>query len=204
MARERKAEVSEAPALLQAVRATVSTLETRARAYRWAVICIGVAIVSPVLLALALLSWRPLSYVALFVPAVGVFLVSDSWAVLSWQRHILQMWIRDDFKLSDLRQTLQGMRHLPAGTVKGMLDRLPASERPEQLDQLSAPAKSSVAAGCLERAHWQDRRTLLSTIGTTLLVCSLAAAVSIQIFTPLLIALVGLLLIVSSQWAARW
>ena len=137
------------------------------------------------------------------MPVVGSFLVFDGWVMRSWQRRILEMWIRDTVTLSDLRETLQGMRHLPAGTVTGMLDRLPASERPQPLDQLSASAKTSVAASCLERAHRQDRRTLLSTTGATILAGSLAAAIWIQVFALVLIAPVGLVLIVAAQWAGR-
>ncbi len=191
------------PPLLQAVRTTLGTLQTRARAYRWAVSCIGIVLLAPVTLALVWVTWRPLSFAALLVPVVGGFLVFDGWVMRSWQRRILEMWVRDTFALSDLRETLQGMRHLPAGTIAGMLDRLPPSERPQQLDRLSASAKSSLAARCVERTHRQDRRASLSTTGSTILACSLAAAPWIQVLVLVLIASVGLVLIVAAQWAGR-
>lgn len=200
--REREAEVSEGPVLLQAVRATVTTIETRARIYRWAVVCVAMALVGPILLALAFLSWRPLPYVALLVPVVGAFLVIDSRTVLSWQRRVLHMWLSGDLGLSDLRQTVQAMRHVPAGTVAGMLDRLPPSEPPQQFDRLPTDSKASVAERCVARTSRQDRRTLLSTAGATLLVCSVAVTVSLQAATPLLVAPVGLLLIASSRRAS--
>lgn len=196
---ETSGDVDDAPALVQAVRATHGTLERRARAYRAAVICVGVGLVAPILIAAVRLAWRPLLLMALLVPVVGIFLVMDSWTVRVWQRRMLEMWIRDALRLSDLRATLQGMRHLPTGTVRAMLDRLPASERPEELDQLAPTARSSLAASCLERARRQDRRMTLSALGATLVACSLAATGSIRVLALLSVALLGLALIVASQ-----
>jgi hypothetical protein len=190
-----------APALLQAVRATLGTLERRARAYRAAVICVGVALVAPILLALARLAWRPLLLATLLVPVVGIFLVIDGLTVRVWQRRILKMWTRDALRLTDLRATFEGMRHLPTATVRGMLDRLPASERPDELDQLAAAARSSLVAGCLERARRENRRTALSAIGATLLACSLAATGSTRILVLLPVALLGLVLVIASRLA---
>ena len=188
---------------MRAVRATHGTLERRARAYRAAASCASIVLVVPILIAAARLAWRPLLFVALLVPVVAIFLVIDSRTVRAWQQRILEMWIRDALKLSDLRATLQGMRHLPTGTVRAMLDRLPASERPAELDQLIAAARSSLAAGCLERARREDRRAALSAIGATLLACALAAAGSIRALALLPVALLGLALIVASQLAGR-
>jgi hypothetical protein len=44
---------------------------------------------------------------------------------------------------------------------------------------------------------------LLSTTGSTILACSLAAAPWIQVLVLVLIASVGLVLIVAAQWAGR-
>jgi hypothetical protein len=201
MANGREAKPFGAAALLQAVTATTAAIQRRARIYRCAVFGVVLALVVPVLLALVSLSWRPLTYVVLLVPVVGVLLVMDSRTVLDWQHRVLHMWLAGDFGLSELCQTVEAMRHLPTGTVKGMLDRLPTSEPPHHPDQLSAPGKASIAEICLERDHRQGRRTLLSAIGATLLACSVGAAVSIQEATLLVVGLVGLLLIASSRLA---
>jgi fatty acid desaturase len=199
MAVERDAGRSAAAPLLQAVNATTAVIQRRARIYRWAVGGALVAVVVPLLLALILLSWRPLPYIVALVPVVGALLVIDSRTVLAWQQRVLRMWLAGDFGLSELRRMIESMRYLPAGTVKGMFERLPASEPLHQIDQLPAPGKASFAERCLERDRRQDRRTLLSATGATLLACSVAVAVSIESTAPLLVGLAGLVLIVSSR-----
>lgn len=201
MCPEASEDVEDAPALLQAVRATQRTLERRARAYRAAAICVGVVLVAAVLIAVARLDWRPLLLAALLVPVVGIFLIIDSRTVRAWQRRILGLWMREALSLSELRATLQGMQHLPTGTIRGMLDRLPASEHPEELDQLAAAARSSLAAGCLECARREERRTVLSAIGATVFVCSLAATGSTPVLVLLPAALLGLVLVIASRLA---
>ena len=190
--------MSEAPALLEAITVTVGTIQTRARVYRWAVVGIAVALAVPVLSALVFLSWRPLPWVVLLVPVVGVFLVVDSWISLRWQRRVLGLWLSRALDLSHFRTTIGTMRHLPAGTVAGMLGRLPPSEVSER--DRPAPSEASVAERWLDRTRRQDRRTLLATVGATLAACSVAVAASVWTIAPLGAALVGLLLIVSSRW----
>jgi hypothetical protein len=190
------------PVLLEAVRSTIETIEARARIYRWAVICVAASFIVPVLLALALLSWRPLPYLALVVPAVGAFLVIDGRTVLDWQRRILDMWLSRNLTLADLRQTLQAAAHLPAGTVTGMLDGLPTYDPTQRLDQLLPAGRASLLRACTATAYRQDRRTLLSTAGTTLFSCSVATAIASGAVTPLLGAPVGLLLFLASRWLA--
>jgi hypothetical protein len=198
-AHAREATASEAPALLQAVHATIQAIQTRARTYRWAVACVALALVVPIVLALAFLSWRPLPYVAMVVPVVGTFLVIDSRIVLNWQCRVLDMWLARELTLSELRQMVQAMRHLPTGTVTGMLGRLPASPPSEQPDKLRATGRASIVRDCVARAQRQERRSVLSTAGATLLVCSIAATVSLQAAIALLLAPLGLLLIASSR-----
>jgi hypothetical protein len=193
------AAASQVPPLLEAVRATVTALEARAWIYRWAIIGATAALLGPVFLSLILMSWRPMPWVAVVIPIVGAFLVVDGRAVLRWQRHLLASWLSGHLRLTDLRQTLGAMKHLPAGTLVGMLDRLPSSEPPQQLDELPMPARVSVAERCLRNAGCQDRRTLLATIGMALCACSAAGAVSFRVAAPLLAAPVGLLLIVCSR-----
>jgi fatty acid desaturase len=195
----REATPSEVAALLHAAAATSAAIQRRARIYRWAVFGIVLALIVPILIALVSLSWRPVPCVVMLVPVVAVLLVIDSRTVLEWQRRVLHMWIAGDFRLSGFRSTIEGMRHLPTETVKGMLGRLPTSEPPHNLDQLSAAAKASAAEICLERDRRQGLRTLLSAIGATLLACSVGAAISIQVAPLLLVGLVGLALIESSR-----
>jgi hypothetical protein len=197
---EREGGAAEVPALLQAVRATVAALETRARVYRWAVVSVALAFVVPIVLTIVSLSWRPLASVALLVPVVGAFLVVDSRIVFGWQRRVLHLWVSSDFGLSDIRQTVQAIRYLPSGTIVGMLDRLPRSDAPRDDERSSALGRASLAESSLERVRRQDRRTLLSVIGATLLAGSAAAGVSIHGAVPLLGAAVGLALLLSTRW----
>jgi len=198
--RERDGGAAEAPALLRAVRATVAVLETRARVYRWAVVSVAMAFVVPIVLTIVSLSWRPLASIALLVPVVGAFLVIDSRIVFAWQRHVLHLWVSADFGLSDIRQTVQAIRYLPSGTIVGMLDRLPRADSPYDDEQSSALGRASLAESSLEGVRRQDRRTLLSVIGATLLDCSAAAGVSIHGAAPLLGVAVGLALLLSTRW----
>src|SRR5262245_12489246 len=131
MANQRAAIVPGPPALLRAVRGTVEAIERRSRVYRWSVVAIASSLVAPVIVALVVMSWHPLVYAIMFAPAVGAFLIIDSWVVFCWQRRILQLWLAEDLRLADLRQTIRAMRHLPTATVTGMLSRLPPTDPPQ-------------------------------------------------------------------------
>jgi hypothetical protein len=197
--RSAQAEVSKVPPLLRAIRATVSTVDARGRAYRWAVVAMAFAVCAPLLWALVSLSWRPLPFAALVVPVVGSFLVVDNQLVVRWQRRILTAWASGDFPLSAFRQTLQAIRHLPASTVAGMVERLPTSDAPDYCDRLPEAARGSVVGLCLARTERQTQRTLLATAGSALLVSSIAVAVLLESISFLAGAVAGLLLIGSSR-----
>jgi hypothetical protein len=191
--------------LFEAVRITIETIETRARIYRWVIICVVASLIIPVLLALALLSWHPLPYLALAVPAVGTFLVIDGRAVLAWQHRILDLWLFRSLTLADLRQTLQASPHLPAGTVTGMLGGLPTNDSTQRLDQpLLLSDRTSLLKAYMATAYGQDRRTLLSTAGATLFSCSVATAIASGRITLLLGAPVGLVLFLVSRRFAHF
>jgi hypothetical protein len=187
------------PPLLQAVHATVATIEARARLHRWAVVSVAMTLIIPLLVAAIAVSWRPLPWVALLVPAVGSYLVVDSRTVLRWQRRVLNAWLAGDLGLGDLRQTLAALRHLPRETVLGMLDRLPAAGAGREPDQLHAAGRASAVEAALNAVHRQDRRTVLSAAGATLVACSLAAALTVPARAPLLVIPVGFLLMASSR-----
>jgi len=192
-------EISEMPPLLRAIRATVATVDARGRAYRWAVVAIALALCAPLLWALVSRSCRPLPFAALIVPIVGSFLVIDDELVVRWQRRLLTAWASGDFPLSALRQTLQAMRHLPASTIAGMLERLPTSDAPDYGDSLPEATRGSVARAHLARTERQTRRALLATAGAALLVGSIAVAVLLESISVLAGGVPGLLLIGSSR-----
>ena len=193
-----------APALLEAVHATVSTIDKRGRIYRRAAASLSVGFAGPVMITLVLLTWRPLAYLAFLVPIVGAFVVADGRAVLRWQRHVLDLWRSSDMTMAEFRDMVTAMRHLPAGTVNGMLGRLPLRDPAEHTASLCAERKASLATTCLRAAAHRDALTWLWTAGTAVVACSIAVAASTGLLAmPLVGGVLGLTISLTSRWRSR-
>jgi hypothetical protein len=151
-----------------------------------AVVLIGLA--APVA-ALVMWDWEPLLGGLLIVPAVGVGLTLDARAVARWRREVLAAWVAGRLDLDVLRDSFTSVKPLPARTLAGLFDPLPARTPP-------APAVAD-AVRAADRAA--VRGMVVGTAGLTILVAAVGVAAAVGSAWPL----VGLPLGLTVCWLAR-
>lgn len=108
-----------------AIDATRSTLGRRAR--RWRALVGGLSVFWLLLAACAAASGRRWLLGVLLTPsAVLAFHAFDRQAVQHWRGEVLRLWAGHGLRLDLLARTLDQVPGLPAGTLQGMTDSLPA------------------------------------------------------------------------------
>jgi hypothetical protein len=109
-----------------AIDAARDTLVQRARQYKRLVITVSLGGLAAVAAALALGRLGPLLVLALLPCGVLAFFALDLRAVHRWRSTTLAAWVSGGLQLDLLAGTLRQVPGLPAPTVEGMLDSLPA------------------------------------------------------------------------------
>jgi hypothetical protein len=162
----------EKPALVEAIDFTLRTIETRARLYRN--VLVAVALVSVASVLASLIGWRvwPLAGLILIVPLAGGFLFLDCRRVRRWHEAILEMCSTRGLDSAVFLQTLAQFKHVPVGSLHGMLNLLSARETPASVQQAGA-AKPSPS----QPVRAQEWRILTATVVLTLAcACAVMAA----------------------------
>lgn len=109
-----------------AMDAARDTIVRRSRQYKWLVMGVSVVGVSGVLTAIVSVSLLPLTVVLALPAAVTGFFALDLRAVQRWRHAVLAAWVDGELQLDLLASTLKQVPTLPAQTVAGMLETLPA------------------------------------------------------------------------------
>jgi hypothetical protein len=123
------------------------TIVLRARYYKRLVIVVSLGIVAAVALALWSRSAWALLALPLLPPLVLAHRAADLRAVHRWRQQAIDRWSRAELDLPLLASTLAKVPALPALTVQGMLESLPAWP-PAQ-----APGASSTSADDMQRTQ---------------------------------------------------
>lgn len=118
------------------------TIVQRSRQYKWLVIGVSVAGAACVLTAIISGSLQPLMAVLALPAAVTGFFALDLRAVQRWRRRVLADWVQGELQLDLLATTLKQVPTLPAQTVAGMLEMLPAWPG----EQVPLPARPTLGA----------------------------------------------------------
>lgn len=113
-------------AYARALDATRDTLVCRSSHYRWLVVVVSSAGLLAGLGAWLAADGRWLLSLLMLPTAVMAFSALDLRAVQRWREDILSAWSCGDLRLSVLAHTLRQLPAVPAHTVTGMLDSLPA------------------------------------------------------------------------------
>jgi hypothetical protein len=109
-----------------AIDAARDTVVLRARRYKWLVMLVSLVGLVVVGAVIALRSLQPLLALALLPALVIGYFALDLRAVHRWRAGVLALWRDRALQIDILGRTLQQVPALPAGTVEGMLDCLPA------------------------------------------------------------------------------
>lgn len=102
------------------------TIVARARHYKRLVMVVSLGIVTAMVMALYLRSAWPLLALGLLPPLVLAHHAADLRSVHRWRDQAIERWTRAELDLVLLATTLGKVPALPALTVQGMLDSLPA------------------------------------------------------------------------------
>lgn len=175
-----------------ALAATRTLLDQRGRGYRnLVVVVVLVGLAAPVV-ALVAWDWRPLLGGLLAVPAVGVGLTLDARSVARWREELLSAWLGAATDLDALRDSFTAIKSLPASTLAGLFDPLPARPPPEVDRQAMADAVIGADRAAV-------RGMTLGTAGLTVLVIAAGTAAAVGSAWPLVGIPPGLAL----NWLAR-
>lgn len=112
-----------------AIDATRDTIVQRARLYKWLVMGVSIAGMAVVVSALALQSVHPLLSGLLLPSMVLVHRALDLRSVHRWRQVVVGGWRDGTLQPDLLARTLRQVPALPALTVEGMLESLPALDR---------------------------------------------------------------------------
>jgi hypothetical protein len=164
---------SKNPAVLEAINATLRSIEQRGRVYRNIVICVSLTFILSVLLAVGLWSWRPVIAMLFLLPISGLFLVLDGRQVRCWQANILQLWQFRGLKIEEFETVILSLGNVPRHTVEAMLAILP---KENEQGEWSDEQKQTVSDSLLLAARSEERRILLAFFGLAAASASLAAA----------------------------
>lgn len=192
-----------------AIDRTLEALGARRRAYRTLAAAAAVILTASPLTALLLRLWWPLLGATLLVPLYLAYAVNDAQLLLGWQRFVLALWSQKRVDSGPFRDALRGRPGLPARTLEGMLDLLPAPPPEGATETRSSAARRAISFVALEsHALKQTRSLVVGAVRLLTLVC-VALAMVLPSPLPLIgLAAVPLLLVAGSARSAlgrrRW
>ena len=108
----------------EALLITNEAMSRRLMWYRNLVVCVAVLLVLSPILALILLSWKPLIGLLLLPPLCGYFAIQDGRIVRRWRNAILAMQRSGGLNLANFCCTIEMHRGYPKKTIKAMLETL--------------------------------------------------------------------------------
>lgn len=149
------------PAFLQAIDATLRTIERRTQLYRNLIITVSIVSLGSLISAGIMRNTMLLFGLFLNLLLCGWYLMRDSRQVRYWQQRILQLCQRDDFEIATWGKRLLGFRHVPPQSLKAMLATLPQGFRDPRL---SVDEKQALALNLNRAGRRQEWKTGASTL----------------------------------------
>ena len=144
----------------------------RSRQYKWLVIGVSLGGVASVVVAIAAGSLLPLLAGFALPSAVTGFLTLDLRAVQCWRRSALNHWVEGGLQLDLLARTLKQVPTLPAQTVAGMVETLPAWPA----NEVPLPMRPALARAQEELGRLALQMLMARAIAMAAAAASLAAA----------------------------
>lgn len=111
----------EKPVLLEAINFTFRTVEQRTRHYRNLVIAVSLTGLGSIIIAVILRKWIVLAGELALPLYFAGFLFLDRRILMAWRRDIFKMRDEHGLSITQLKQTLTSLRHLPQETLRSML-----------------------------------------------------------------------------------
>lgn len=164
------------PVLLDAIEATLRTIEGRTKLYRNLVVAVSAVSVLSILLAALFQQWIAFAGLVLLVPLTGGYLFIDSRLVRRWRAAIAEMERLRSLDVTTFLKTVSGFRHLPPNALRAMLSTISA-KREEGSQETSQPEETIIGAAFDAVERKTELKILRSTgLLTIALVCLIAGA----------------------------
>jgi hypothetical protein len=165
---------------------TTRVIERRATLFRnlvVVVVAIGLAAFAVAIVA----RWSAgLAALVFLVPACGYFFYADVVLLNDWRCDVLASWVRRDIDIAAFCQAIRAYPALPRKTTEAMLATLPRTSDIVAERKIGAPTRQAVAAtsGAAHRARADA--LLLATAASVIVAGSVAAAIAVRTWRPLL------------------
>jgi hypothetical protein len=179
-------------AIQQAMTLTERTIQARLSAYRCLVISVALIGFISFVWSVVQWAWLPLVGFLLFLPLTGSSLCVDGILLNRWRLQLLKMWIDEQVDLDSFCETLCTINVPAKEMLQGMLLPLPTRKSLQITEHIIPLVRRALAATVQVINACQSDRTLFATIAFTMGLVSLALAVVLPSWLPLL----GLLLVV--------
>jgi hypothetical protein len=163
------------PVLLEAINFTLRTIEDRSRLYRNLVVAVSIVSVLSVFSAALFRQWVALTGLLLLVPLTGGFLFFDSRRIRRWRAEIIEKSMMRGLDVAIFQKTIEGFRHLPAGSLQAMLSTLSSDVNASQRQRQEQNDIGAEFDARTRKDEWRILRA--STLLTLALVCLAGAAI---------------------------
>ncbi len=154
-------------------------------------------------MAIARISFWPLSLVLFLVPAYSIFLVCDNSKLNRWRTQVGDAWNSKSIDLSALRQAITANKVLPQQILQGMLEELPDAGDLVTEQSVSVSTRKAISDALIARDSNVRSKLLCRAILHTIIVATIVSAVFAKAWILLSALAVAPMVLIVCNWLDR-